>query len=145
MINTGDEVTSYELSIGYLESQQERRPGEAWFSFSPARLSLQPGESHEVAVGIDVPASALPGDYFALLKAQTVAEQTGGTSVGVAAATKLSFSVASSGWLDAQWHRVNRWLDDAAPWTYLLPAALFLAFLALKAGRLPFRLRIERR
>jgi hypothetical protein len=79
-----------------------------------------------------------------LLKAQTVSNSEG-SSVGVAAATKLSFTVESSGWLEARARQVNRWLYEGSPWTYLLPAGLLLGFLALKFGRVPFRVRVERR
>jgi uncharacterized protein YaiE (UPF0345 family) len=145
VINTGDEPSEYQLSISYLDGQPGRRPDAGWFSFSPARFSLAPGASRDVIVSIVVPSAAEPGDYFALVKAQTVSDQPGATSVGVAAATKLTFSVGSAGWLEAQWLSLNRRLDDAAPWTYIIPGALLLAFLANRARRLPFRLRIERR
>ena len=146
ILNTGDEVTSYDLSIGFIDGQSERRPSEKWFSFSEDGFILEPGASREVTVSIDVPADAQAGEYFALVRAQTVVESpSGGAGVGAAVATKLSFSVESTGWLDAQRHRVNRWIDDAAPWIYLLPAAALLAVLATKAHRLPFRLRVERK
>lgn len=146
VLNTGDEVTTYDLSIGYVDGQSERRPSEKWFSFSADRFSLEPGSSREVTVSIDLPADAASGDYFALVRTETVlAGESGVTGVGAAVATKLSFQVASTGWLDARRHQLSRWLDDAAPWTYLVPAALLLAFLATKAHKLPFRLRVERK
>jgi hypothetical protein len=145
VINTGTEVSEYQLSIGYLEGQPERRPGVDWFSFSPERFSLEPGASRDVIVSIVVPSGAEQGEYFALVKAQTVAGEPGSTSVGVAAATKLLFSVGSASWLEAQWYALNRWLGEAQPWTFIVPAALVLAFLASKAHKLPFRLRVERR
>jgi hypothetical protein len=144
--NTGDETTTYQLTVTYVEGQRQRRPALDWFDFDPGLFVLGAGESRQVNVAISVPRDAEPGEYFALLQAKTVADAgSGQTSVGVAAATKLSFAVASSSWLDAQWRSVNRWLDDAAPWTYLVPAALVLAFLAAKARKLPYRIRLERK
>ena len=144
IINTGDEPSEYRVSIGYLVDQQQRQPREDWFRFEPQSFSLEPGVSADVVARLVLPSDAEPGEYFALLKAQTVS-QTGGTSVGVAAATKVSFSVESSGWLESRARQVNRWLYDGSPWTYILPAGFFLGFLAVKFGRLPFRVRFERR
>ena len=125
--------------------QAQREPGQDWFSFSPQRFTLAPGASADVAGRLVVPSDAEPGEYFALLKAQTVSPSQAGTSVGVAAATKVTFSIEPSSWFDARRREINRWLDDAAPWTYILPGALLIGFLLTKAGKLPFRLRLERK
>jgi hypothetical protein len=143
--NTGDVVTSYEVTLTYLEGQAQRRPEAAWFDFDPRRFTLEPGEARDVIIALTIPTSAEPGEYFALLQAKTAPDQPGATSVGVAAATKLGFSVSASGWLDAQWRGLNRRLDDAFPWTFVVAGAVAGAFLATKAGRLPFRIRLERR
>ena len=143
--NTGDVVSSYEVTITYVEGQPQHRPEAAWFDFDPGRFTLGPGEARDVIVALTIPAGAEPGEYFALLQAKTASDQPGATSVGVAAATKLGFSVAASGWLDAQWRGLNTWLDDAFPWTFVVPGVVLLAFLATKAGKLPFRIRLERR
>lgn len=144
VVNTGDEHSDYLVSIGYLVDQQQMQPRADWLEFEPQRFSLDPDVSADVVARLVLPSDAAPGEYFALVKAQTVA-QSEGSSVGVAAATKLSFSVESSGWLESRARQVNRWLYDGSPWTYLLPAALLLGFLALKFGRVPFRVRFERR
>jgi hypothetical protein len=145
VVNTGDEPSAYQVSIGYLVDQPQRQPRSDWFVFQPRRFSLEPGVSAEVVARLVLPPDVAPGDYFALLKAQTVSEGPSGTSLGVAAATKVSFSVESSGWLESRARQVNRWLYDGSPWTYVLPAALLLAFLAVKFGRVPFRVRLERK
>jgi hypothetical protein len=143
--NIGDEVTDYQLAVTFMEGQTERHPDASWFDFDPQRFTLDPGESRDINVALTVPAGAEPGDYFALLQAKTAPGSTGGTSVGVAAATKLTFSVAASGWLETQWRSINRWLDDTQPWTFIVPVGLILVFLATKAHKLPFRVRLERR
>ena len=145
VINTGDEPSLYRVSIGYLDGQSQRRPGAGWFTVRPETFSLRPGESMDVVVSIDVPAGAAAGDYFALVKAQTASEADGRTSLGVAAATKLVFTVDSSGWLQSWWRELLRLPDRTAPWGYAGAAALLLAFLAPKARRLPYRLRLERK
>ena len=145
VINTGDEATGYELSVGYLDGQTSRRPDQTWFSFDPQSFSLDPGLTREVRVEINLPASAEPGEYAALLRAQTVSEHQTGTTFGVAAATRLSFTVSSTGWLSAQRHAIDRWLNDHSPWVYLVPGVLLLAYLATRVGRVPFRVRVERK
>ena len=144
VINTGDEASEYSLTIGYLAEQPQRQPAADWFVFSPERFALEPGASTDVVARLIVPSDAEPGEYFALVKAQTVSRSAGGTSVGVAAATKVSFSVVDSGWFDARVREVNRWLYESEPWIYLLPGVLLLVIVAFKVRRLPFRLRIER-
>jgi hypothetical protein len=145
VFNTGDVVSDYQLGVTYEVGQREHHPDAGWFDFDPERFTLAPGESRDINVALTIPTGAEPGDYFVLLQAQTVALEPGATSIGVAAATKLSFSVGSSGWIDTQWRNINRWLGEAQPWTFIVPAAVVLAFLASKAHKLPFRLRVERR
>src|SRR5690606_14056062 len=116
-----------------------------WFSFQPDSFSLEPGQSRQVSVRIDLSRNAEPGEYFALLRAQTVGDGAAGTEVGVAAATKLTFSVEPASWFQAQRHRLNRWLDDMAPWAYIAPLGLLAVFLVLKARKLPYRVRLERK
>ena len=145
VINTGDEVTTYAMSIGFIAGQPERKPDDGWFSFNPQRFTLEPGQSRDIDVSLTVPTGANPGDYFVLVRAGTTSADGGQARVGVAAATKVSFSIESSSWLDAQRRQVDRWLYVWSPWTYLIPAGLLLAFLATKVRRLPFRLKIERK
>jgi ABC-type Fe3+ transport system permease subunit len=92
-----------------------------------------------------LPTNVVPGRYFALIEAHRVARGEG-VAVGAAAATKLTFTVKPSSWLQAQQVRLNRWIDQANPWSYLIPGAL-LAATVLVAIRRYFRvgLRIERR
>ena len=143
--NTGDETTEYGLSVGHLDGQSARLPDPDWISFAPQRFVLEPGQTRDVSIEIVLPANAEPGDYFALLRAQTAPPESGGASLGVAAATKLSFTVEPASWFEAQRHRINRWLDDYAPWTYILPAGLLLVVLATKVSKVPFRIRVERK
>ncbi len=145
VINTGDEDGNYEVVISYLEGQAEMRPPEGWFSFQPQRFFLAAGESQAVKISLVLPTGADPGDYFAFIEAHPVAEGEGVT-IGVAAATKLSFSVKPSNWLDAQRVRLNRFIDDAEPWSYIIPAAILAVILILIAKRF-FRIgfRVERR
>lgn len=132
VINTGDEALRYEVSVRYRADQDEQRPGEDWFSFQPQGFRLEPGESQPVDIRLTLPTGARPGAYFAHLEAHPVADDRG--AIGVAAATRLSFTVDDAGWFSAQRHRLNRWLDEYGPWTYVIPGGLLAAFTIYKLG-----------
>jgi hypothetical protein len=144
VVNTGDVTHEYEVNVTHLERQTQRRPDEGWFSFSPGRFVLEPGQSEPVSIRLVLPTGAAEGEYFAHLEAHPIlgADQ----SVGVAAATKLSFTVDESTWFAAQRVRFNRWLDDASPWLYVGAAAALVAFLAYRyRDRYRLRSPIERK
>ncbi len=146
VINTGHDASDYSVSISYLADQEQLRPPEEWFSFSPAVFFLEPGETQTVAMRLDIPITARPGDYFALVQASPVVADAPGVVIGVAAATKLSFTVrASNPFLaSALWayYRVS----DAAPYSYITAGLLVLLVLGY-FGRRRFRIqiRVERR
>jgi hypothetical protein len=141
VINTGDESGEYEVEVTYLEGQPQLRPPSRWFEFQPQRFSLEPGETQNVQISIVLPTGADPGDYFAYLEAHMVA--TGqGVAIGAGAATKLSFNIEPSNWFEAQRVRLNRWLDDASPWSVLVPGAL-MGGLVLMFARRFIRIHVE--
>ena len=123
--NTGDESADYEMTIHAVSGQTQHKPDPAWFDFTPQRFSLEPGETQNVSMRLEVPTGADTGDYFAQVHAEIVTEGTG-NSVGIAAAAQLSFTVKSSSWFAAQRLRINRYLRDAEPWSYV-GAVLFAA------------------
>jgi hypothetical protein len=107
VINTGNVEAVYEVSLSYHEQQPEKRPLNNWFSFKPNNFTLKPGAIENVSVELQLPLQSEPGDYFAYLEAhpiQTVAD--GNTSVGVAAAAKLYFTVEPSNIFQALYYRV---------------------------------------
>jgi P pilus assembly chaperone PapD len=140
VINTGDESGAFEVSVIYLEGQTDARPPATWFQIQPAQFRLGPGETQQVDVRVVLPTGATEGKYFAYLEAHPVTNDAG-VSVNVAAATKLSFTVAAASWLDAQRTRINRWLDENQKWLLLGGVAL-LAIIAFKnRDRIPFEIR----
>ncbi len=146
VINTGDEPAEYEVNIGYLANQAERRPDPTWFEFHPPRFSLQPGEMQNVSMSLSLPSGAETGDYYAQVQAQLVTDA--GAPIGVAAAARLSFSVESSSWFAAQRLRINRFLRDLEPWSYFVEGLFVLGLVAYFARRyspVRPRLRFERR
>jgi hypothetical protein len=143
VINTGDEARVYAVSVQRVDLQGTKEPDADWFHFEPEQFVLNPGETRDVGIRLELPTGADSGDYAAHLEAHPV--NAGSQSVGIAVATKLEFSVKPASWLDAQSERLNRWLDESTPWSYLVAGGLVLGFAATRARRLPFRLRIERR
>lgn len=114
VLNTGDEDMEYEVEVTYLSEQEEIKPEAGWFSFSPQRFPLTAGSSQVVDVVLTLPLDSRPGDYFAFLEAHPV---TGGegVTIGVAAATKLNFTVAPKGVLGAAVERIRSLIEANRP------------------------------
>lgn len=111
------------MAITYQHEQEQLRPEEAWFSFNPKSFHLEAGGSQKVDISLNLPVKARPGDYFAYLEAHPTAKKEGVT-IGVAAATKLYFTVKPSGILGAAIARARTWLENNAPYSYWLLAGL---------------------
>ena len=145
VLNTGSEPSQFEVVVSFAADQREKRPPQDWFAFTPQRFPLAPSEAQAVAISLDLPASAGPGAYFAFLEAHPIAERQG-VSIGVAAATKLSFSIRPANVLQAWLFRLSQLIDESQPWS----SAVAVTVLAVLAVRLVARyvrvgLRIERR
>lgn len=145
VINTGDEPAIYGLGVAHMDGQKELRPAPSWFSFSPSSFPLDPGAGRRVEVTVNVPVDVEPGEYFALVEA--FPKSSGGTvGVGIAAATRLRFTVSPGGLLSGLYHRAKGWARDAMPWSAAVPGALLLAGAAfLVTRRFRFSLQLTRR
>lgn len=122
--NPGTEPTTYKLVVSYIDGQDAGRPAEAWFTFEPAELTLQPGESRTVNARLTLPIDSEPGAYAALIGPQIVS-QGGGAQVGAAAAARLTFEIAPS----SAWDAFLRWLSrliTEQPAILVMPIAAFL-------------------
>lgn len=130
VINTGDQAGNYEISIEYHENQSQQRPEKDWFVFTPSTFSLEPGKARIVDIGLRLPVKAEPGEYFAYLEAHP-AEQTkaGETTIGVAAASKLYFSVAPANIFQALYYKSAFLFKEFYPWSYISSAVIVLAAL----------------
>ncbi|MGH8431691.1 MAG: NEW3 domain-containing protein [Solimonas sp.] len=141
--NPGTETTTYRMEIDYAGGQRGRQAPQGWFRFDPAELTLAPGETKPVSVKLDIPASARPDDYEALLQAE-VRPDGGGATVGAAAAARLHFTVKPSNILHAWRLEASDWFDADRPWTILAPAMVVTAF-ALWWLRRKFTVSVGRR
>lgn len=118
IFNTGDETTTYAMNVAYHQDRHEFRPAKDWFSFSPYTFTLAPNESQEVKITMLVPLKGEPGDYFAFVESGPVASNAPGTSVGVAVATKLFFTVVPANIWQAIGYRTSAFFDRYSPWSW---------------------------
>lgn len=133
VLNTGDEDMEYEIEVTYLSEQEEMRPPGKWFSFSPQTFPLTAGGSQTVDIVLTLPVDARPGDYFAFLEAHPVAKGEGVT-IGVAAATKLNFTIKPKGVLGAAIERIRSLVEANRPLAYSI-AAIAGAVVVISLGR----------
>jgi P pilus assembly chaperone PapD len=125
--NTGDEGSYYELGIAYKDEITDLKTPKEWFSFSPDRFYLEPGESQQVAIKLTVPLKAEPGNYFNYIQAHPPVEAGAGTSVGIAVAAKLFFTVAPANFWQAITWRVSSFWRNNSPWTWVVLAMILAA------------------
>lgn len=131
--NTGDTAGEYEVGIEYQEDVHQMRPGREWFSFDGAKFHLDPKETKLVHISMTVPVRIEPGEYFAYLEARpakTVTDGSTGASVGIAAATKLYFSVDAANIWEAAYYRARSFWNMYAPW----PAVAIAMLIVIVAG-----------
>ena len=129
VFNTGDEPSEYKVSVTYHQEQEEKRPNFSWFHFKPETFHLDPDESQIVQVKLDIPIKTPPGEYFAYLEAQPVkVSENEGTAIGVAAASKLYFSVKTQGIVKGIFYKANSLWNQYKPWTYLASILILTGF-----------------
>ncbi len=126
--NTGDEGSDYYLSIEFSTKEEKLESRKDWYIFTPNEFYLNPGESQVVQVELKLPIRDVkPGEYFAYLTAQPVSGiSEGSASVGVAAATKLYFSVISANIFQAIYFVVLDFIAKYRPWSIIVPVFVFL-------------------
>ena len=125
VVNTGDEPSDYEVAVTYHEQQHELRPLTKWFIFTPQRFHLNAGEVKEVTIKLNLPLRTTPGDYFAYLEASPAKRsETGGTSIGVAAAAKLYFTISPANFLQGIYYKVVSFWKVYSPWPSIVTLAL---------------------
>ena len=130
VINTGTEAADFTVGIEYHQDQPQLIPPREWFSFSPKIFRLEPGALEQVRVTLTLPIKAEPGDYFAYVEGRNAKRQgTEGTSIGVAAAAKLYFSVVPASGLQGMLYRIEVLYKKYSPW----PQVVFVMLLIIVA------------
>jgi hypothetical protein len=141
VVNTGDRTADYEVEIIYMNEQEEMMPSADWFQFDPQRFSLEAGTSKKIGISLHIPEDASAGRYFALIEAHPVVEGSGGTTIGIGAATKLRFSVSRD---VPVLTGIANFFRDHAPYSYV-GLGLIVAVIVVLVLRRFFRFNVERR
>jgi len=131
VFNTGDEPSSYKIIIEKRSDIPQMFPEQEWFVFEPNKFYLEPGESQLVQIKIVLPVRGVkPGDYFAFLSASPIQDiETGKTSIGVAAATKLYFTVIPANIFQGIYYRFISLYSKYHPWDTIILVMIFVATL----------------
>lgn len=117
VINTGDVASDYQVDVTYFEKQDQLKPPNNWFIFSPRQFHLEPGKVQIVTIKIDLPLMVEPGDYFSFLEAHPLQKsEVGQTTVGIAAATKLYFTVVPANIFYSIYYKIISFWHVYAPW-----------------------------
>lgn len=117
VINTGDEPAEYGTSVAYHQDQSELRPKQDWFIFTPQKFHLEPGKGQLVEIKINLPLTIEPGNYFAYLEGHPIATvKKGTTTLGVAAASKLYFTVVPANILYGIYYKISTFFSVYDPW-----------------------------
>ncbi|MFH0814720.1 MAG: hypothetical protein V1902_01320 [Candidatus Falkowbacteria bacterium] len=134
--NNGDETATYTVLFEYIGNSKLLQPQKEWFSFSPETFVIDPGKGQLVNVKMTLPLDAVPGDYKGFLTAMPVKASTpGSSSVGIAVAAKLYFTIAPSNIFEGIYYRVISLIHTYAPWTYVVFGVIALAALLKVIGR----------
>lgn len=135
VLNTGDEPADYQLSIQYHEGQETNpnmglKPAKEWFRFNPNTFHLNPGEAQTVKITLTLPLKIKPGVYFAYLEARPVQKVINGvTSIGVAAATQLWFTVAPANFFQGMYYRFISFYARYYPWDTIILVMIIVLFI----------------
>jgi len=132
IVNTGDEEGDYEPAVSYHQDQKELRPAQNWFEFSPKKFHLKPGEAQKVEIKLNLPIKIEPGEYFAYLEGHPVAKsESGQTTIGVAAAAKLYFTVLPANPVLGVYYKVASIWKLNQPWSSRIAGAISLLVIYL--------------
>ena len=141
MINTGNESSDYGVELASMTEQEELQPPAEFIVFSPTSFHLEPGANQVVSLSLDIPVKARPGDYLAYVEAHPVATGGGGgMQIGVAAATKLYFTVKPANVFVAITNSIANFFARTAPVSYI---ALGVIVLGLVVFFLRRRIRVD--
>jgi hypothetical protein len=133
VFNTGDVASEYGMSIEWGERDGRANPPKEWFSFTPETFFLEPGESQSVQTRMVLPLKdVIPDEYFAFVVAQPITEsQEGVTSIGVAAGSKLYFTVGAANLIQAIYYKVKDIFLQFHPYSTILLSLTVLVTLFL--------------
>jgi len=146
VFNTGDEAADFGIGIEYRENIPQLRPEKEWFSFKPEKFHLEPGQSKMVEIQLTLPVKGVkPGDYFCFLSGYPIQKSEAGVAtVGIAAATKLYFTVAPANIFQGIYYRFVSLYTRYHPWDTIVLTLIALAIVIRLIGK-KFKIQIAKR
>jgi len=138
VVNTGTQAEAISVHVERLSPGPGLAVPPSWVSVSGSAVQLAPGASAKVPLKLAVPGQARPGGYRSdIVVTGSPAGAAPGAHIGVAAATKLEFSVSS---------RLAPAPALIPPWLWWILAGLVVvAALLLAARRFNLRITVERK
>jgi hypothetical protein len=137
VVNTGTEAEAVSMRVERLSRGSARAVPPSWIQFAGAAVQIAPGKAARVSLELVVPGQARPGEYLSdIVASGSAAGQAGTGNLGVAAATKLEFSVSSAPAQAGSSFPVWMW--------WALAGLLLLTVTAFGARRSGLRIRVER-
>lgn len=137
VVNTGSEAEAVIMHVERLS----RGPGWAvppsWIQFPGSAVQIAPGKAARVSLELVIPDAARPGEYLSdIVVSGSATAQAGTGNIGVAAATKLEFSVSSAPAQGASSPPVWMW--------WAIAGLLLLTVAVFGVRRSGLRIRVER-
>lgn len=137
VVNTGTEAEAVSMRVERLSRGSGRAVPPSWIQFPGSAVQIAPGKAARVSLELVVPGRARPGEYLSdIVASGSAAGQAGTGNLGVAAATKLEFSVSSAPAQGESSFPVWMW--------WALTGLLLLAVTAFGVRRSGLRIRVER-
>jgi hypothetical protein len=97
VVNTGTEAEAVGMRVERISRGPGRAVPPSWVQFAGPAVQIAPGKATRVSLELVVPGQAKPGEYLSdIVVSGSAAGQAGTEHLGVAAATKLEFSVSSA-------------------------------------------------
>jgi hypothetical protein len=141
VVNTGNVSSDYGVELASMAEQEGLQPPADFIVLSPTSFHLEPGANQVVSLSLDIPLKAKPGDYLAYIEAHPVATGAGGgMQIGVAAATKLYFTVKPANVFVAIANSIANFFTRNAPGSYIALGVIVLGLLIFFLRR---RIRID--
>jgi hypothetical protein len=141
VVNTGNESSDYGVELASMAEQEELQPPAEFIILSPSSFHLEPGANQVVSLSLDIPLKAKPGDYLAYIEAHPVATGGGGgMQIGIAAATKLYFTVKPANVFVGVANSIANFFTRNAPGSYIALGVIVLGLLIFFLRR---RIRID--
>jgi hypothetical protein len=137
VVNTGTEAEAVSLRVERLSRGSGQAVPPSWIQFAGPAVQIGPGKAARISLELVVPGGARPGEYLSdIVASGSAAGQAGTGHLGVAAATKLEFSVSSAPAPGASSFPVWMW--------WAITGLLLVIVTVFSVRRSGLRIRVER-